>query len=194
MTTRTLKDLKEGLSSSRKPDITHVRLPFMIYTARACELGDVKYERSNFLRRVSDGPEPTAEDFKRFRAYLRACASHLFHTLDAMERHQAQDPNLEDIEGMKRAAFAPDTDVSPGGKVGASGLPHVSPACSSLMMAITQAVDCGLLPADPGRPWEAEAKGETGECHDFMCRLGPKHNGAHMNRHGDVWWTKKETP
>lgn len=151
-----LKDMKEGLSSSRKPDITHVRLPFMIYTSRPAEYGNDKYERSNFLRPLTDQGytgTPTANDFERFRAYLRAAASHIFRTLDAMERHQSLDPKLRDVEGMKESAYAADTDVTPGAKVGASLLPHVAPACSSLMMAITQAVACGLLPEDPGTPW-----------------------------------------
>ncbi len=154
-----LKDLKEGLSSTRKPDLTHVRTPFMVYTARACELGNVRYCRSNFLRTVNPLGQtgiPCKEDFNRYRSYLRACLSHVALTLDAMEAHQANDPDLLDVEGMKTAAYAADTDVSPESKIGASGLPHVSPACSSLMMAISQAVQCGLLPGDPGQPWVKE--------------------------------------
>lgn len=150
-----LKDLKEGLSSARKADLTHVRTPFMVYTSRPCEYGSVKYERSNFMRRVSIGDQPSKADFERFRSYLRAAASHIFQVLDSMEAHQANDPSLLDIEGMKRAAYAVDTDVTPGAKVGASMLPHIAPACASLNMAITQATACGLLPVDPGTPWAA---------------------------------------
>lgn len=155
MTTKPpLRDLKEGLSSARKPDITHVRTPFLNYTARSCEFGNFKYERANYARPVSPTPgTPAAADFQRFRAYLRAAASHIFHVLDAMEMHQSQDPELLDVEGMKRAAFAVDTDVTPGSKTGPSLLPHVAPACASLNMAITQAVNAGLLPADPGQTW-----------------------------------------
>ena len=40
------KDLKEGLSSARKADITHMRTPFLVYGSRACEYGDQKYERA----------------------------------------------------------------------------------------------------------------------------------------------------
>ena len=151
-----MKDLKEGLSSSRKPDITHCRTPFLNYTARPCEYGSVKYERSNFMRATGGKAHaaPNAEDFERLRKYLRAAASHIYQTLDSMERHQANDPKLLDVEGMKKAAFAVDTDVTPGSKVGASRLPHVAPACASLNMAITQAAECGLLPEDPGPTWE----------------------------------------
>lgn len=156
----TTGDLKEALGSRRKPDTTHVRYSFIVYTSRACEYGDDKYERANY-RRPTGGKahsEPTAEDFRRFRAYLRAAKDHVEKTLDAMELHQAGDYHLTDVEGMKRAAYAADTDETPGNKIGASRLPHVSPAAASLNMAITQAVDCGLLPADPGAPWLDQAE------------------------------------
>jgi hypothetical protein len=152
-----VKDLKESLQSNRKPDITHVRLPFMHYVARPCEYGEIKYERANFMRSTGQGPHttPTRDDFERLRKYLRAAMSHIAETLESMEAHQANDPNLLDVEGMKRAAYAVDTDVTPGAKVGASLLPHIAPACASLNMAITQAAACGLLPRDPGTPWTA---------------------------------------
>lgn len=143
-------DQKEALTSGRKPDITHVRGPAMVYIARACEYGNAKYERANYLRK-----QPTmADDFRRFRAYLRAQQAHTQAVLDAMEVHEATDPSLKDKAGMKRAAFCADTDATPGAKVGASGLPHLCGAGASYNMAVTQAVLSGLLPADPGRPWE----------------------------------------
>lgn len=150
-----LKDVKEALSSARKADTTHVRRAFQIYTARPCEYGCDKYERANFMRMTGSSPstEPTKADFERFRAYLRAARDHIDETLESMERHQSQDPQLVDVEGLKRAAYAVDTDTKPGQKIGPSLLPHIAPACASLMMAITQATDCGLLPKDPGTPW-----------------------------------------
>lgn len=152
-----LKDMKEGLSSSRKADTTHIRRSFQIYTCRPCEYGSDKYERANFMRPAA----PTNVDmdvqmraaFERLRKYLRAARDHIDECLESMERHQSQDPKLTDVEGMKQAAYAMDTDVTPGSKIGASLLPHVAPACASLMMAITQATDAGLLPKDPGTPW-----------------------------------------
>lgn len=157
-----MKDMKEGLSSARKADITHVRTPFLVYTARPCEYGSDKYERGNFLRPASGDPAGSVEAmraaFQRFRSYLRADLAHTLATLDAMEKHLAGDPKLEDVEGMKRAAYAADTDVTPGAKVGASKLPHIAHGCASKMMAITQAVDAGLLPDDPGTPWREAAK------------------------------------
>jgi hypothetical protein len=155
-----LKDLKEALSSNRKADTTHVRRAFQIYTARPCDYGSLKYERGNYRRPTGGAPHtvPTKADFERFRAYLRAARDHLDDCLDSMEAHLANDPNLVDVEGMKRAAYAIDTDVSPGSEwLGPSNLPHVAPACASLNMAITQATDCGLLPKDPGTPWNTKA-------------------------------------
>jgi hypothetical protein len=152
-----MKDMKEGLTSARKADITHVRGPFLVYIARPCEYGGDKYERANYLRPASSdapgSPEAIRAAFLRFRKYLRADLSHTIATLDAMERHEAGDPKLVDVEGMKRAAYAVDTDAQPGAKVGASLLPHVAHGAASKMMAVVQAVDSGLLPADPGTPW-----------------------------------------
>lgn len=148
-----LKDMKEGRGPGRKADLTHARTPFLNYVARPCEYGCEKYQRANYLREVGEAPHPNAADFERMREYLRATISHITQVLDAMELHQAQDPHLKDTEGMKRAAFAVDTDETPGSPVGPSLLPHLAPAAASLNMAIMQATTYGLLPADPGRTW-----------------------------------------
>ena len=152
-----LKDQKAALSDGSKPDITHVRNSFLVYCARPCEYGNDKYERANYLRKT-DGEDGNNLDFQRFRAYLRAARSHIGLTLDAMERHQANDPELKDKVGMKDAVYAEDTDATGGAadEIGPSGLPHVCGAVASLMMAIEQAVNCGLLPKDPGQPWKVE--------------------------------------
>lgn len=147
-----VKDMKEALSSGRKPDITHIRTPLLVYGARACEYGSDRYERANYLR-ATDG---TKADFLRLRAYLGAALRHVSAVVDSMEAHQAGDPQLDDVEGMKRAAYAEDTDAPPSGKVGPSLLPHLCGAVASLNMAITQATAAGLLPADPGQPWAAQ--------------------------------------
>lgn len=148
------KDMKEGLSSSRKADITHMRTPFLVHGSRACEYGNDKYYRANYARPMGT----IQEDFERLRQYLAAAARHIFVTLDEMEYHQAIDPNLEDIEGMKKACYAEDTDAKPGCPTGPSGLPHLCGAVASLNLAITQATRAGLLPADPGTPWKDVAK------------------------------------
>jgi hypothetical protein len=154
-----LKDLKEALSSGRKADTTHVRRAFQVYTARPCEYGDVKYIRANYRRPMGGTRHdvPTAEDFKRFRGYMRAARDHIDEVLDLMELHLATDPDLLDVEGFMLAAYAVDTDPDVTGKVGPSLLPHIAPACASLNMAITQATDCGLLPRDPGQPWRDQS-------------------------------------
>lgn len=169
-----LKDVKEALGSARKPDITHLRSAFATYVSRPCEYGCDKYERANYLRATGEGAheQPTGTDFERFRSYLRAMISHGLLVLDAMERHQANDPQLLDVDGMKRAAYAVDTDMKPGQKIGASLLPHVAMCGSSMMMAIEQAVDCGLLPRDPGTPWrDVPAQTLTKETGD-ECPMG----------------------
>jgi hypothetical protein len=147
----TTKNMKEALSSTRKADTTHVRSGIRRYIARACEYGAAKYERSNYLRPIGDGTP--RENFERLRTYLRAAQDHIGDMLDAMETHQAGDPELVDVEGMQRAAYAEDTDRK--GEYPASGLPHIAHGCASLQMAIEQAIRCGLLPADPGQPWAA---------------------------------------
>lgn len=148
-----MKDLKEGLTSKRKPDITHVRTPFLNYCARACEYGDAKYERANYLRPM----ETLKGDYLRLRQYLRAAVNHIIQTLDSMEQNQATDPNLTEETAMKIAAYSMDTDAKPGCKIGASHLPHLAHAAASLNMAIAQACYAGLLPLDPGRPWEEDS-------------------------------------
>jgi hypothetical protein len=161
-----VKDLKEALGSTRKPDITHVRSSIMRYIARACEYGSARYERANYARPAGDDREPSLglqaraiarADFERFRSYLRAAVSHLMATLDSMEHWQSCDPNLENISELTAAAYAQDTDAKPGCPIGASGLPHVAHAAASLMMAIEQATLYGLLPEDPGQPWAERA-------------------------------------
>jgi len=149
-----MKDLKEALLSTRKPDITHVRAGVRTYIARACEYGSAKYERANFLRPTGAGAhaQPNGADFDRLRTYLRGMVSHTMHVLDAMEAHQASDPMLADVAGMQRAAYAADVDEG-NAKVGPSGLPHLCGAFASGMMGLEQAIACGLLPADPGQTW-----------------------------------------
>lgn len=139
------KDMKQALQSGIKPDTTHVRGPTRVYIARAQEFGDFKYERANCYREAPDD----VKDVDRLRGYLRACVDHAQELLDSLERHQANDPNLEDVEGTKQACYAPDKD---------SKVPAIAHAAASLNIAITQAVEAGLLPADPGQPWREDEK------------------------------------
>lgn len=160
-----MKDMKAALGNSSKPDTTHVRGAIMTYIARACEYGSAKYERANYMRPTEGGT--VRENFLRFGAYLRSSQSHITKCLDRMETHLATDPHLEDIEGMMRACFAADPDVTPGAKVGASGLPHIAHGAAGIMMAIVQATMYGLLPEDPGQPWADTVDGLTKRLDDL---------------------------
>ena len=150
------KDLKAALGNGSKPDTTHVRHPTKVYIARASEYGNDKYERANYLRPTGS----RREDFERLRGYLRAGIDHFTKVLDSMEYHQSEDPDLLDWGGMQVAAYAVDTDVTPGASVGASLLPHMAPGVASINRAITPAVRCGLLPEDPGQTWKNDKKGQ----------------------------------
>jgi hypothetical protein len=156
------KDMKEALTSGRKADITHMRGPFLVYGSRACEYGNDKYERANYLRSAG---ETLRHDFERYRAYLRAAMSHIVAVLDSMEEHQSWDPELRDEFEMRGAAFATDMDSKEGCVVGPSRLPHICGAIASLNMAVTQAVAWGLLPADPGQPWKDPSWREMDEAY-----------------------------
>jgi hypothetical protein len=157
-------DLKEALNSGRKADITHIRGPFLVYGARACEYGNDKYERANYQRPAEGrGLRP---DFERYRAYLRAAVSHLVAVLDSMEYHQAWDPELREEDYMRQAAYAADMDAKEGCAVGPSRLPHICGAIASLNMAVTQAVRYRLLPADPGQPWKDPSWKKMDDAHD----------------------------
>lgn len=168
-----MKDQKEALTSTRKPDITHARKSLMVYIARACEYGGAKaYERANYLRSSGPPESRATTDFQRLRQYLRAGVGHMVDVLDSMEHHQANDPDLQDTVGMSIAAYAADTDATPGAKVGASKLPHLACAAASLMMAIEQAVACELLPADPMQPWVEEESEPCLGSPNCSCRTG----------------------
>lgn len=145
-----LSDIKEALGSRVKPDTTHVRRGFKIYCARASEYGDDKYERANYLCRSAS----LREGFEKFREYIRATIDHLDKTLEAMEYHQAEDPELRDQDGMKLAARHPDLEDSP--RFRASRLPHIAHACASLMMGVEKGIRDGLIEKDPGRPWDSD--------------------------------------
>ena len=153
------KDLKEALSSFRKPDLSHMRTPFLVYGTRGCQYGDYKYERSNYLREM----ETFSEDVERFRGYLTSTLRHVLAVLDSIEYHQANDPSLKDVEALKKAVYAIDLDVKPGDKYGPSKLPHVCGAIASLQMAVVQAVRAGVLPEDPGTPWLEEEEQEKAD-------------------------------
>jgi hypothetical protein len=147
MPVKKLKDMKESLGGV-KPDLTHVRRSSMIYETRAKEYGSFKYERANYLRGSAD----IEESVERLRTYIRGAISHWMLMLDSIEDHQAEDPNFENLEELLMAIYAPDTEVGKDGTP-ASGLPHACGALASGAMGVTIMVKLGLLPEDPGQPW-----------------------------------------
>lgn len=157
----TLKDMKQSLKGI-KPDISHVRFDSMVYESRPKEYGCDKYTRSNYLRPSEDDREA----WNRFRSYIRGMVAHGVKTLDSMEAHQAQDPDLLDGEGMRAACFAPDTEID-GSGFPPSHLPHVAHALASGSMGVCLAIDYGLLPKDPGQPWKETATPAPATDFDF---------------------------
>jgi hypothetical protein len=146
-----MRDLKEALGSGRKPDTTHVRKTIRTYIARACEYGSAKYERANFMRA---GDHATVEaEIDALRVYARAAKDHIEEFLEAIERHQSTDPHFADVDGLRVAIYAEDTDSKPDCPVGASGLPHLAHGAASLMMLLTKLTMGKWLPEDPGTPW-----------------------------------------
>ncbi|MCF6205296.1 MAG: hypothetical protein L3J47_00180 [Sulfurovum sp.] len=133
---------------SNKPDPTYLKTPTINYIARASSYGDYLYQRADYLKPTNS----IKEDFVRLRACLGAALRHLTKACDAMDKHQATDLLLEDENGLKRAAYAADTDYSTSHV--ASLLPHVAHAVSRLNIGIAQAAWSGLMPEDPGTPWE----------------------------------------
>lgn len=145
-----MKDMKEALTSGRKPDISHVRGPGKVYSCRAHEYGSDKYERANYVRLSANA----ADAARNYRSYLASVDRHITAALDAMEYLEAEFPGFEDapLSRLLEAVYAADTDASP--SFPASTLPHISHAMAGLGMAITKAVRDGILPADPGQPWK----------------------------------------
>jgi len=133
-------DMKEGLTNG-KPQLSQLPQAGLIYTARAFEYGcsPTKYERGNYLRPTVD----TLADFDRLLSYLDALLRHATKLTTEMNRARGCTDQTE--ADLKAAAMCIDKE---------SGLPHLCGMMASGMMAIQQAADAGLIPADPGRPWE----------------------------------------
>jgi len=133
-------DMKEGLTNG-KPQLSQLPQAGLIYTARAFEYGcsPTKYERGNYLRPTVD----TLADFDRLLSYIDALLRHATKLTTEMNRARGCTDQTE--ADLKAAAMYIDKE---------SGLPHLCGMMASGMMAIQQAADAGLIPADPGRPWE----------------------------------------
>lgn len=126
------RDMKAGLG--KKAPLAHVPPALLTYAARAHEYGAEKYELGNYLREPPEGQT----DVGRLLGYISATQRHLVAWADSIIRQQ----------GGGRWA-APDLHTAIYAEDDESGLPHGAHAAASLGMALQQAVDAGLLPADP---------------------------------------------
>jgi hypothetical protein len=133
-------DLKHGLTSSR-PRLSIIGRHAMTHLCRAMEYGADKYKRGNYHGNPPAGVGAEA----RVLGYVDAALRHLTEVSQLYNVAHGTD-------GDTRAAVAVTDDVASRG-FPASGLPHLSHALASLMVAIECAVQDGLLPADPGQPW-----------------------------------------
>jgi hypothetical protein len=133
-------DMKEGLTGG-KPQLSQLPYAALTYASRGFEYGcsPNKYERGNFLRPQVD----LLADFHRMLFYIDAVGRHAFKLTTEMNRALGCGDKTE-VE-LKAAAMTLDVE---------SGLSHLCGMMANGMMAIQQAVDAGLIPADPGRPWE----------------------------------------
>lgn len=131
------KDLKAGVGG-KKAQLSHLPLGALTWAARAFQYGSSKYVRGNYLRPTVD----KLADFDRLEAYLDATLRHILATTTEMEWARG----CTELEGrhLLAGAFLD----------GDSKLPHLCHALASILMAVQQGIDAGILPEDPGTPWE----------------------------------------
>lgn len=136
-------DMKAGLTNG-KPQLSQLPLAALVYATRAAEYGNSpgKYERGNYLRPTVD----TLADFHRLLGYLDASLRHTNKVTTEMNRALGCTDHTK--VDLMTGANCIDHE---------SGLPHLCGALMSIMIGIQQAVDSGLIPADPGRPWEKKS-------------------------------------
>jgi hypothetical protein len=131
------KDLKAGVGG-RKPQLSHMPAAALAWAARAFQYGSSKYARGNYRRPTVD----KLADFDRLQAYIDASLRHIFAVTTEMEWMRG----CTELSGPQLLIGGwPDSE---------SRLPHLAHALCSLMMAIQQGVDAGILVEDPGTPWE----------------------------------------
>lgn len=146
-----VRDMKAGLTGA-KPQLSQLPRNALVHCARVLEYGSDKYARGNYHRPAPEG----VSDVDRLLGYLDAIARHTTAVTDEITRARG-------TGGDERAACAtPDLDDGDG-RFPASALPHLAHLLASATLAIEVAVNSGLLPADPGRPWRtvSAARQET---------------------------------
>lgn len=139
---RAVGDMKQGLTGTR-PRMSLLNRHAAVHQVRGIEYGADKYVRGNYHGAAPAGVAP----IERALGYLDATLRHLLRVSDAVNRALGT--------GGDVAAALQTRDEDGGGRYPGSGLPDLSHALASLAIGIGCAVDDGLLPADPGRPWDA---------------------------------------
>lgn len=135
-----MADMKPG-SAGPKPQLSQIPKASLVYLARGLEYGSDKYERANHYGPPAPGVDPVI----RLLGYIDAAKRHLTEVSDAIQRAMG-------VGGDVRASVCT-RDMDASGGFPASGLPDFCGAACSVALAISCAVNDGLLPADPGRPW-----------------------------------------
>lgn len=135
-------DQKAGLTGDR-PKLSLVPTAPLVHCSRAMEYGAEKYERGNYHSPPPENLTPEA----RVMGHVDAALRHLTKITDAYNRAVG-------TTGDARAAIAV---VDDRGEV-PSNLPDLAHAVAAVGIALQCAVDAGILPADPGRPWKKPAE------------------------------------
>lgn len=129
-------DMKAGLG--KKPPVSDIPPAALTYMARGFQYGMAKYERGNYLRPAPEG----MSDAERLLEYIAAIQRHASAWADSIIRHLGGGRNA--LASLQEACYAAD---------GESKQPHAAHLGASFAMAVQQAVDAGLMPADAGTPW-----------------------------------------
>lgn len=126
-------DMKEGLRGG-KPQLSQIPGGPLVWCARVLQYGAKKYARGNYLLPQVD----KRADLDRLSAYLDAALRHIYAVTTEIEWHRGN----TDLDGPYTLA---------GGYLDSeSKLPHLAHALCSVMMAIQQGINAGILVEDPG--------------------------------------------
>lgn len=132
-------DLKAGVGT--KAPLAQVPKILDVYASRGHQFGAVKYEIGNYMRPPREG----VSDVERLLEYISACRRHLGDWSDEIVRFLGGGVNAKAT--LQEACYAADKE---------SHGPHAIHAAATLGMALQQAADAGLMPADPGKTWNDE--------------------------------------
>lgn len=139
-----MADMKHGLTSAR-PKLSICPADPKNYLTRALEYGAEKYIRGNYH---GDAPEDV-KPHERLLGYLDALERHISPITKAINRGIGLGHSDEEIH----RAILECVDDKASSNFQASGLNHIAHALACLNLFIVCAVNDGILPEDPGRPW-----------------------------------------